>query len=191
MKLGKVGALCKGAKHFVIYNVTGGQWISDGSAIYPLVDLPRFDEDNVYTLFDIPEDKRGKVLYEEKSGLPWGISISDSVPDEAEVQHTFIGITYRGAVYSPVKGRGGILFIDRKYLAPFSDDITIFERFYPNSDRSYLAVKRGMLLEGIISPSDIATKELAQTLIAVGKLTADAAGWEETESEAEQEEMDI
>lgn len=191
MKLGKVGALCKGAKRFIIYNVPGGQWISDGNAIYPLVDLPRFDEDNVYTLFDIPEDKRGKVQYEEKTGLPWGVSISDSVPDEVEVRHALIGISYCGALYSPVGGRGGILFIDRRYLAPFSDDITIYERFYPGSDRSYLAVKRGMLLEGIILPSDIATQELAQTLITVGKLTADAAGWEETEAEAEQEEMDI
>lgn len=131
------------------------------------------------------------MQYEEKTGLPWGISISDSVPDEVEVRHAFIGISYRGTLYSPVCGRGGILFIDRRYLAPFSDDITIYERFYPDSDRSYLAVKRGMLLEGIILPSDIATQELTQTLIAVGKLTADAAGWEETEVEAEQEEMDI
>ena len=191
MKLGKVGALCKSAKRFIIYNVFGGQWISDGSAIYPLVDLPRFDEDNVYTLFDIPEDKRGKIQYEEKIGLPWGVCISDSVPDEVEVRHASIGILYHGTVYSPVGGRGGILFIDRQHLAPFSDDITIYERFYPGSDRSYLAVKRGMLLEGIILPSDIAKKELAQTLIAIGKLTADAAGWEQTEAEAEQEEMDI
>lgn len=191
MKLGKVGALCKRAKRFIIYNVYGGQWISDGCAIYPLVDLPRFDEDNIYTLFDIPEDKRGKVQYDEKTGLPYGVVISDSVPDEVEVRHTFIGISYRGEVYTPVCGRGGILFIDRRYLAPFSDDITIYERYYPNSDRSYLAVKRGMLLEGVIFPSDIATQELAQTLIAIGKLTADAAGYELTEAKAEQEEMDI
>ena len=45
------------------------------------------------------------------------------------------------------------------------------------------------MLEGIITPSEVATKELAQALIHVGELTALAAG--EDEDEAEQEEMDI
>lgn len=187
MKLSKIGALCKGAKRFIIYSAAGSQWLSDGYVLYPLVDLPHLDEESVYTIFDIPEDKRSKVHYEERTSLPYGISVADTVTDEVAVQYAPVGISYRGAVYSPVKGRGGILFIDRRYLAPFSDDITLFERYYPNSDRSYIAVKRGLLLEGIITPSDVATRELAQTLIHIGELTALAAG----EDEAEQEELDI
>lgn len=189
MKLSKIGALCKSAKRIIIYDVIGCQWLSDGYVLYPLVDLPHLDEEGVYTIFDIPEDKRSKVQYEERTSLPYGISISDAVADETNVQYAPVGISYRGAVYSPVKGRGGILFIDRRHLAPFSDDITLFERYYPNSDRSYIAVKRGLLLEGIITPSEVATKELAQALIHIGELTALAAG--EDEDEAEQEEMDI
>lgn len=189
MKLSKIGALCKSAKRFIIYSVAGCQWLSDGYVLCPLVDLPHLDEESVYTIFDIPENKRSKIQYEERTSLPYGINVADTVADEVAVQYAPVGISYRGSIYSPVKGRGGILFIDRRYLAPFSDDITLFERFYPGSDRSYIAVKRGFLVEGIITPSDVATKELAQALIHIGELTALAAG--EDEDEAEQEEIDI
>ena len=188
MKLSKVGALCKGAKRFVIYKTWSGQWISDGYAIYPIRELPPLQEDNVYALFDIPEDKRGKVQYEEKN-VPYGINLNDGCDDEVVVQIAPISIVYHGSIITPIKGRGGILYIDRKYLSPLGDDITLYERYYPRDDRSYIVAKRGLLLEGVILPAEIATKELAKTLKHIGELTELVAGDEDFEPE--QEEMDV
>lgn len=188
MKLSKIGALCKGAKRFVIVNLGYGQWISDGVGLYPLRDLPHLDEESVYTIFDIPEDKRSKMLYEERESISNGFSLLDATEDEVAVQLSPISIVYHGAVYTPIKSREGILFLDRRYLAPFDEGITLFERFYADSSIPYIAVKRGLLLEGIILPSPIASVELAETLKHIGELMALMC---EDEDEAEQEEMDI
>jgi hypothetical protein len=188
MKLGKVGALCKSAKRFVIYRTWQGQWISDGCAIYPIRELPMLKEDNVFALFDIPEDKREKVQYSE-GNVPYGIDLADACDDEVVVQLSPISLVYKGAVFTPMRGRSGILYIDRKYISPFGDDITLYERYYPRSERSYIAVKRGLLLEGIILPAEIATKELSDTLKHISELTALVAGVDVYE--AEQEEIGI
>ena len=146
MKLSKIGALCKSAKRFVILNLRYGQWISDGMALYPLRDLPHLDEESVYTIFDIPEDKRSKMSYEERESIPHGLSLLDAAADEVAIQLSHVSIVYHGAIYTPIKSREGILFLDRRYLAPFDEDITLFERFYPGSNIPYIAVKRGLLL---------------------------------------------
>ena len=187
MKLGKVGALCKGAKRFFVYKTWRDQWLSDGGAIYPIREFPMLKEDNVYTLFDIPEDKRGKMQYYEDD-IPYGIAFDDACEDEVVVQLAPISIVCYGSTYSPIKGRYGILYIDRRYLGPLGDDITLYERYYPRSDKSYIAVKRGLLLEAIILPAQIATKELADILKKIGELTALVAG---DDFEPEQEEMDV
>lgn len=190
MKLSKIGALCKGAKKIYVANLPYGQWIGDGMALYPLRDLPHLDEESIYNIFDIPEDKRSKISYEERQSLPHGLSLADSVEDEVALEFMPLNIAYRGAVLAPIKSREGILFFDRKYLAPFEDDITLFERFYPVSNIPYIAVKRGLLLEGIILPSDVATIELARMLTSIGELTALMC--EDVEDEdCEQAEMDI
>lgn len=190
MKLGKIGALCKSAKRFVIFNVYGEQWMSDGYAMYPLRDLPTLEEENVYTLFDIAEERRGKVQYEEKYSAPYGISLADVVEDEVALQSMPISIIYHGSVLSPIKCREGILFLDKKYLGPFDEDITLFERFYPSGKRPYIAVKRGLLLEGIIIPSDVATPELADMLTNIGELTALMCE-DMSEEDYEQEELEV
>lgn len=190
MKLGKIGALCKNAKRFVVYNVASVQWISDGAALYPLRELPPLEEENIYTIFDIPEDKRGKIAFEARDNHPYGISFDDAVKGESVMQFMPITFFYHGTLLSPMKCESGILFIDRRYLAPFDDGIALYERFYPGGDRPYVAVKRGMLLEGIITPAEIATVELAEMLTQIGKLTAAIAGDDDSE-EYEQEILDI
>ena len=68
--------------------------------------------------------------------------------------------------------------------------MTLWERFYPESKRSYIAVKRGMLLEGIILPEDIATPELADMLVNIGEAIAGVARAEKS-GEPEQVGMDV
>lgn len=193
MKLSKIGALCKAYKRFVVYNVGHGmQWISDGYAAYPLYDLPPLEEDNVYAIFDIPEDKRGKMYFDERHGVPSGMSFADAVSDEVEIKPYPIGIIWHGAIYYPCKSREGVLFIDKKYLAPFEEGAVLYERWAENGT-PYIVSKRGMLLEGVITPAGIATAELAELLCEVGNLTEAVSedGNGDYDAEAEQEEMDV
>ena len=160
MKLSKIGALCKAYKRFVVYNVGHGmQWISDGYAAYPLCDLPPLEEDNVFAIFDIPEDKRGKMYFDERQGVPVGMSFADAVQDEVEIKPYSIGIIWQGAIYYPCKSREGILFVDKKYLSPFEDGVVLYERWAENGT-PYIAAKRGMLLEGV----DVVKKSIGSNL---------------------------
>ena len=193
MKLSKIGALCKAYKRFVVYNVGNGmQWISDGYAAYPLYDLPPLEEDNVYAIFDIPEDKRGKMYFDERHDVPSGMSFADAVADEVEIKPYSIGIIWQGAIYYPCKSREGVLFIDKKYLSPFEEGTVLYERWAENGT-PYIAAKRGMLLEGVITPAGIATAELAELLCEVGNLTAAVSegGNGDYAAEEEQEEIDV
>ena len=175
MKLGKIGALCKAYKRFVVYNVGhGNQWISDGYAAYPLYELPPLSEDNVFAIFDIPEDKRGKMYFDERTDAPLGVNFADSVEDEVEIRACAIGIIWQGAIYLPFKSREGVLFVDKKYLSPFEEIPVLYERWTPGGT-PYIVAKRGMLLEGIITPAGIATSELADLLCEVVEQTAEVA----------------
>ena len=191
MKLSKIGALCKAYKRFVVYNVGRGmQWISDGYAAYPLCDLPPLEEDNVFAIFDIPEDKRGKMYFDERQGVPAGMSFADAVQDEVEIKPYSIGIIWQGAIYYPCKSREGILFVDKKYLSPFEDGVVLYERWAENGT-PYIAAKRGMLLEGVITPAGIATAELAELLCEVGALTEAVSEDGSGDFDAEQQEIDV
>lgn len=193
MKIRKIGALCKAYKRFVVYNVGNGmQWISDGYAAYPLYDLPPLEEDNVFAIFDIPEDKRGKMYFDERHGVPSGMSFADAVADEIEIKPYLIGIIWQGEIYYPCKSREGILFIDKKYLSPFEEGAVLYERWADNGV-PYIVVKRGMLIEGVITPAGIATAELADLMCEVGNLTAAVSegGDGDYAAETQQAEFDV
>ena len=192
MKLSKIGALCKGYKRFVVYNIgSSAQWISDGYAFYPLRELPRLDKENVFTIFDVAEDKRGKTFFDEKEAGALGLDFSDYAPDEVELRPCSIGIIWHGAVYLPFKSREGVLFVDKKYLSPFEEIPVLYER-WTLGGAPYIVAKRGMLIEGIITPAGIATCELADLLCEIGELTAEVAVDNAPgEEEPEQEEMEL
>ncbi len=190
MKLSKIWALCKGAGRFIVYNLPGGQWISDGYATYPLMDLPELSEDSICTIVDIPKDKRTEFVFERRMSEPSGISFADVVEREYELKRVPLMLTLHGNTVLPFESRYGVLFVDKRYLIPFGDGVTLWERFFPESKRSYIAVKRGMLLEGIILPEDIATPELADMLVNIGEAIAGVAR-ASSSGEPEQVGMDV
>ena len=168
MKLSKIGALCRANKRFTVYNVgRGAQWLSDGFACYPLGDLPSLCEEEIAVIFDVPEDKRDKFYFEEKVGMPEGIDVSDRVEDERELTPIPLGIVWCDEVLLPYKSESGVLFVSKKYLAPFESIMTLYERRTKNG-APYIAAKRGMIVEGIITPYGAATQELADIILEVG-----------------------
>ncbi len=179
MKISTIQQICKGAKRIVIYSDPSAsiQYISDGGAFYPLYNLPRMEEENVFALFDIPEKKQDKIRFEHKHSLPEFIDFSDTTDDEIALEFGTISIYKRGRILSPLKTSLGIVYINEKYLKPFSDSengVQLFERHTPDG-AIYIAVKEGFLLTGIILPYDIVTPEFVEELKMIYKLSALAA----------------
>lgn len=179
MKISTIQQICKGAKRIELFSDPSSaiQYISDGGAFYPLYNLPRMEEENVFTLFDIPEKKQDKIRFEHKRSLPEFFDFSDTTDDEIALEFGTISIYKRGRILSPLKTSLGIVYINEKYLKPFSDSengVQLFERHTPDG-AIYIAVKEGFLLTGIILPYDIVTPEFVEELKTIYKLSALAA----------------
>ena len=170
MKISKIKSLCNNAKRIVFFNTGAVQYISEGHGIYPLYNMPRLSEDNIFCLFDIPEKNRGKIHFEEKGGLPIGFDISDRTEEELELTPLGVTIWYHGKELYPYISNSGVVFLNSKFLEPFSDfknGFCLTEREMPNG-ASYVAVKDGMLLSGFVLPEDVATDELSSLFANLG-----------------------
>lgn len=176
MKLSAIQQICKGAKRIELYAPykTGTQWISDGGAFYPLYNLPFFEDESVFTFFDIPEKKRNKITLTEHDELPATFDFADRDSGENLLKQGNISICAGGRTLIPLHTSLGTVYINAKYLTPFKDSevgVQLYERNTP-SGAVYIAVKEGFLLTGIILPFDIVTKDFIKELEALCKGSA-------------------
>jgi hypothetical protein len=158
MKLNKVAALCKQKKMCMLYTQPGGddsQWISDGSALYPVRGLPNLTPDHIPIIFDIPA-KNIKDWNITKEPIPSFIDVSDDKSNEPMMDSGAISIIHGGRILEPLYSPFGFVFIDSKYLSPLSGllDVLTFHLRTDKQDRPYVVVKAGFLIEAAIYPVD-------------------------------------
>lgn len=156
MKIKKIESICKARKTIFIYDTLSIQWISNGQVYYPLYKFPSLNEDNVFAMFDIPEDKQSKFQFGAYSTLPPQFDFSDTTDNEEMILTGNLLIQKNGYLLLPLKTQFGLIFIDTRYLAPF-DDIEEGVQLYQRIDqfgKTYIAVKSGFSLFGIILPLD-------------------------------------
>jgi len=107
MKINSIQQICKGAKRIELYTVEDKnvQWISDGGAFYPLYNLPQLEQENVFTMFDIPEDKQNKIRFEHKFTLPQAMCFEDRANGETLLDLTkFTSLKAAvDVIYNPLK----------------------------------------------------------------------------------------
>ncbi len=92
---------------------------------------------------------------------------------EVELLTSKLRIQYRGVTLLPVRTSGGIVYINKVYLSPFSDSkngVRLCERQDKNGN-TYLVVKEGMLLLGIILPYVVIDEDFAKELANIAALT--------------------
>ena len=170
MKLKKVVALCNKAKGFRLFDKidsTGEitQWLGDGYAIYPLNGLPILDEETLCAVFDISEKQRENIIV-RRSEMPEAVNVDDTDPAERVLCDDDFSIIYGGAELQPLKTRSGIIFIQRKYLAPLEDVldmIQLYERVTPDG-QSYIAAKAGLLIAAVIFPYSVINEKFVTRL---------------------------
>lgn len=170
MKLKKVVALCNKEKQYILFDKldsTGEitQWLGDGYAIYPLNGLPILDEETLCAVFDISEKQRENIIVRRQS-MPEAINADDTDPSERVLSDDDFSIIYGGAELQPLKTRSGIIFIQRKYLAPLEDVldmIQLYERVTPDG-QSYIAAKAGLLIAAVIFPYKVVNEKFVTRL---------------------------
>ena len=97
MKIKSIAAICKKNKNIAIferYSDDGDiltQYIGDGSAVYPVVGLPKLDKESLLTIFDVPEKDRDNYFV-KTLGVPAGISFEDTDETERHVEREGISI---------------------------------------------------------------------------------------------------
>ena len=159
MKIEKVINLCKRHGSISIYENAGVQWITDGSAIYPLFGCPKFDETSLCSAYDISDEKT-QIIFEK---LPRCVDFSDNTENETEVTR---GAPIFGALV-PITTSHGVEFIQSKYLAPYSDSDDNMLRIYERTNAAgmtYFAIKDGLMLVGLIMPYDCINEAFVKRL---------------------------
>lgn len=157
LKSSKTIIVCRGKLH--------GQWLGDGCAMYPIHNLPELTEHHLFALFDIPEEKQSKYMYQER-GLPKGIDFRDCVENESVLQRGKITINAMGRELEPLFTSNGAVFINTKHLKPFSDEPDGFELYerISGDGEPYIVAKSGMLIIGIIIPFRVEGKKFLEEL---------------------------
>lgn len=189
MKIKQIASLSAKSKMFCLYDVidaTGevlGQWLGDGFAAYPLDGLPYMIEPTLCALFDITEKQRETYFFRHGPS-PDGVCLDNMDSTEMKLDKENFSIAFGGKVLRPFQTRAGITFIETKYLSPVADVLEIlefFERATP-AGVTYIALKAGSVLQGIIFPYDLISEKFVTQL---ESLTAECRRAYERKQDAE------
>ena len=165
MKLKQIEAILKAEKTIIVSETPACQWLGNGAAFYPVYNLPKLTQNNIFTMFDVAEDKRDKFYFEERV-LPSYLNFEDNDEHEQILDRGAIAFYAHGRTLEPLKTSQGIAFINARYLKPFADSAAgyeLYERTY-KLGRPYIAVKSGFMLLGVISPYDLVNESFIDTL---------------------------
>ena len=170
MKFKSIAQICKKSKTAVLCDHSEGennvsQWVGDGCAIYPIYCLPYLEENNVYTIFDVPKKQWDGWDFKHIE-MPKVYCIDDVIKDEYKVEYEGMSITYLGRMLRPLRTQNGLVFIESKYLAPLADVLDVLELYERKTlgGQTYIAAKAGFILQALIMPYDVISKDFVKRL---------------------------
>lgn len=174
MKFKVIGNICKKKKTAIIFNrVTVNsagmevcqQYISDGSAIYPVIGLPYINEETLLTMWDIPEKQRDSWTVRTLS-VPDCIDFRDTIAADSQVRETDFVLYQNQSKLRAIATSRGIVFIDLGYLAPLVDSFDVMQMYERINDAGqlYIVVTAGLWLQAIIFPYKLIDKDFIEKL---------------------------
>lgn len=174
MKFKVIGNICKKKKTAIIFNrVTVNsagmevhqQYISDGSAIYPVIGLPYIDEEILLNMWDIPEKQRDSWVVNSLP-TPDFIDFRDTIAVDSQVKEINFVLYHNQSKLRAIATSRGIVFIDLGYLAPLADSFDVMHMYERISDdgQLYIVVTAGLWLQAIIFPYKIIDKDFIEKL---------------------------
>lgn len=167
MKIRKIIDICKKNGNIIIFESGKEQWISDGAAVFPMFNLPQFDEDSLCRTYDITDKQAAKIHFRHEYTMPAAYDFKDCTEDENVVMRGPMCLSDAGRGIIPYMTSQGVAFIDAKYLQPLSDIedsmLNLYER-HTKSGQIYFAAKSGFMLVGIILPVDAINDQFVERL---------------------------
>ena len=170
MKISAIEKICKESKCIRLFEVDGVQWVAAGYGCYPLFGMPRMSAEQLCGMFDIPEDKRGKYMLEDADALPSQYSFEDFCAGEEPLCQSPISVVVDGVALVPCKTDTGVMWIQPRLFLPFStvktdagEGVSYYLRRTEKGGR-YVAVKKGLLLVGLVMPYSISDGAVADNL---------------------------
>lgn len=153
MKFSKITALAKRNKAAILMqDEDGQQWLSIGTAVYRLENMPLLDEDTVLTVMGVSDDSREKWLRrceEEPSEI-----LKNDLPDDVEItaEDAEISVIYGGKLLTPIYTFDGVIWIDTELMAPTVKKEEGYKRYFirKSGKARAIAVKEGMVLSAVI-----------------------------------------
>lgn len=166
MKIKQVESLLKQTRCITLYDDDSCQWVSNGHACYPLRNMPLLEEDSIFTMLDVPEDKKDKYIFRRDELSATTLDFSDNVVGERVFDRDLLTLSMGGKEIEALRSHsGGILFFDTSFLKPFADEqsVELYER-HTRDGKTYIAVKSGMLLLGVILPVQVINETFIEML---------------------------
>ena len=166
MKIKTVESLLKQTKFITLYDDDRCQWVSNGHACYPLRNMPLLDADSIFTMLDVPEDKKDKYIFRRDKLSATTLDFSDNVVGERVFDRDLLALSMGGKEIEALRSHGGgIIFFDTSFLRPFADEesVELYER-HTRDGKSYIAVKTGLLLIGVILPIRVINESFIEML---------------------------
>lgn len=172
-------------KYIILYNDDDKcQWVSNGVAAYPLHNMPWLDEETLFAIFDVPADKRDKYTFRSADLSSVALDFSDNAPQEKVLERDMLQLCMDGREVEPLKSTHGIIFLDTQFLKPFADEqsMELYERC-TKSGETYIAVKSGLLLLGVIMPMKVLNDTFVEMLTELTNLSI--YQWEQEKQQKE------
>ena len=150
MQFKKIISLCKREKKIILLNEHGKQWIGNGAVFFCLDGYPELSEENIFRVFDIKKDEETKYLLTDSYENEAMLDFSENGPAEYDLETYPYIFGCHGGDYMPIASGGELHLLDTEYLSAFGGGVNLFARRSPVG-RVYVAVRRGIFLEGLIA----------------------------------------
>jgi len=191
MKLKTIAKLAKDEKHINLYDKTDKlgvvtQWAYVHGALYPINGgVPYMDEIALCELLDIADKQRDAWTINCSAQMPDTVPAGDIDEDELPAEALPLTVGYADMILRPVRCRETLLLVQDKYLAAVRQEqrsVELFVRQMHDGTR-VVAIKTGLLLQGIVLPVSAEIARLAGLMQSVGQ----ELGWQ-AEQEGRREE---
>lgn len=141
------------------------QYITDGSAIYPVIGLPYINEETLLTMWDVPEKQRDSWTVRTLP-VPDCIDFRDTIAVDSQVRETDFVLYQNQSKLRAIATSRGVVFIDLGYLAPLADSFDVMQMYERISDdgQLYIVVTAGLWLQAIIFPYKLIDKDFIEKL---------------------------
>lgn len=155
MKFTDIARVAKRNKACIIMtDLDGGQWVSNGYAVYRLEGLPEMTSDDFLNLLGLTETQKEKWSKKDMVDTE-GVTKQDRVEEvELTADPAGISVFYNGMYLTPFYTTDGVLWMDEDLLEPVRKMDSKYLAFFLRGEkgRRMVAVKDGLILVAVISP---------------------------------------